>query len=102
MLSMPELQCWIVRGMPLVLVAAAAPVAAAECPLPGTYAATITGRLPSGIHLARLALYSFVCADSSPSLDGCDENDTISSIRYLDTADCDGLYGVDPANPGEC
>jgi hypothetical protein len=47
-------------------------------------------------------LRGFVFADSSPSFDGCDENNTISSIWYLDTADCDALYGIDPENPGEC
>jgi hypothetical protein len=56
---MPKLQRWIIRSALLALVAAAAPVAAAECPLPGTYAVTITGRLPSGIHFARLAIYAF-------------------------------------------
>lgn len=47
-------------------------------------------------------LRGFVFMDASPSFDGCDENDTISSIWYLADADCDALYGVDPANGGEC
>src|SRR5262249_7459202 len=55
-----RLETWIAGCfLALVGVAAALPVAAAECPVPGTYAATITGRLPSGIHFARLALYAF-------------------------------------------
>lgn len=47
-------------------------------------------------------LRGFVFADSSPSFDGCDEDNTISSIWYLDAADCDALYGIDPDDPGEC
>jgi hypothetical protein len=44
----------------------------------------------------------FVFADASTAFDACDENHTTSSIYYLDTYDCDALYGVDPATPGEC
>jgi hypothetical protein len=43
----------------------------------------------------------FVFADASTAFDTCDENHT-TSIYYLDTYDCDALYGVDPDNPGEC
>ena len=62
------------------------------------------GHLYSGLEVLGSddRLRGFVFADSSPAFDGCDENDTISSIWYLDTADCDALYGVDPGNPGEC
>ena len=47
-------------------------------------------------------LRGFVFMDASLSFDGCDENDTISSIWYLVGADCDALHGVDPADDGEC
>ena len=62
------------------------------------------GHLYSGLEVLESdgRLRGFVFADSSPSFDGCDENNTVSSIWYLDTADCDALYGVDPDNPGEC
>jgi hypothetical protein len=62
------------------------------------------GHLYSGLEVLGSdgGLRGFVFADSSPSFDGCDEDNTISSIWYLDTADCDALYGVDPDNPGEC
>src|SRR5205814_10314387 len=55
-----KIASWIACTL-LAVVAAAAPpsVIAADCPLPGTYAVTITGRLASGVHFARLALYSF-------------------------------------------
>ncbi len=47
-------------------------------------------------------LRGFVLADSSSSVDGCDEDHTISSLYYLDATDCDARYGVDPETPGEC
>ena len=44
----------------------------------------------------------FVFADASVAFDACDENHTTSAIYYLDTYDCDALYGVDPATANEC
>jgi hypothetical protein len=47
------------------------------------------------------ALRGFVFADSSSAIDGCDENNTIASLYYLDAADCDARYGVDAATADE-
>lgn len=62
------------------------------------------GHTYSGLQVIDAAgdVRGFVFSDSSTAFDGCGENHTTSSFYYLDTWNCDALYGVDPTNSAEC